>query len=376
MRFKKTFIVSVCLFSVLFSSYAFASSVRLGVMRFVSKADGVSSYQAEAAGDVFVRVLANNTNNISILERDRLDEILAEQNLSMSGYVDANKAVQFGRIAGCQYMLMGSITNLKAKQSSVNLPFAIGIGVRESSATATIDVRIVDVETTEIVGAFSETGSGKQSGASVSVYGADFDSDELSGMEADAIAKATEKLAPKIIKLLTRVGRATNSDEITFSRSRTATTHAERRANDAKRNTSSLRRTTAIQNNYDYDDYDDYDENQQEDYEFENYSTKPEDVIPTYGLSEQQTKNLINAHNRFWKNSNKKAAYERISGLYDENNNDYLAAYRAGLLAQQLGTKEDAKAWFEVVLSINPNYEPAQKALEKVSSSSSRKRRK
>lgn len=411
MRSKKFLIVLISLLIIGFYDNSAYASIRLGVMKFVSKADGVSSYQAEAAGDVFVRVLANNTDNISILERERLDEIGAEQRLSMSGLVDTSKAVQIGRVAGCQYMLMGSVTNLKSKQSNINLPFAIGIGVREATATATIDVRIVDVETTEIVGAFHETGTGKQSGTSLEVMGVTFDSDELSGMEAEAIAKATEKLCPKIVKLLTRTS-GTNGDagEITFRRSRTSQTHAERRMEEAQQTRTTRanravnrvnnpeeitfrrsrtaqehaeRRREEVSDNSNYDDYDNnsgYEQQQnQETLEFENYSTNPEDVIPTYGLDEKRTENLINAHNRFWRTSNKRAAYQRFTSLFNDNANDYLAAYRAGILAQQLGMRDDAKAWFETALDINPNYEPAQKAKSGVSnsrSSSNKRRRK
>ena len=413
MRIKKFLIALISLLIFGFFENSAYASIRLGVMKFVSKADGVSSYQAEAAGDVFVRVLANNTDNISILERERLDEIGAEQRLSMSGLVDPSKAVQIGRVAGCQYMLMGSVTNLKSKQSNINLPFAIGIGVREATATATIDVRIVDVETTEIVGAFHENGTGKQSGTSLEVMGVTFDSDELSGMEAEAIAKATEKLCPKIVKLLTKTaGTNGNSGEITFRRSQSAQTHAERRMEEAQQTRTTRatraarannnpeeitfrrsrtaqahaeRRREEVADNSDYDNYDNnnsgYDdsgyEQQQTQVEFENYSTNPEDVIPTYGLDDKQTENLINAHNRFWKTSNKRAAYQRFTSLFNDNANDYLAAYRAGILAQQLGMRDDAKAWFETALDINPNYEPAQKAKSGVSNtrSSSKKRR-
>ncbi len=406
---KKFLRFALCLLIVIFACEAAFASIRLGVMQFVTKADGVTEYQASAAGDVFVRILANNVNNISILERERLEEIGAEIRLGMSGLVSAHTAAQVGKIAGCQYMLMGSVTNLKSKSSNVTLPFAIGIGVRESAATATLDVRIVDVETSEIVGALSDSGTGKQSGTSLSVMGVAFDSDELSGMEAEAIAKASEKLAPKIEKLLLKAaGTSGNPGDISFRPSRTASTYAEQRAEEAQTQTMKTTRKTPGKRSRvttpapvapaETEDY--YDDNQQEvlttqtasrqtqtqmqSGEFENYSTNPEDVIPTYGLDEKQSENLITAHNRFWRASNKRSAYDRFVGLYNSNNNDYLAAYRAGILAQQLGMRDDANAWFETALSINPNYEPAQKAKSNVnarpsskkSSSSKSKRRK
>ena len=402
---KKFLKFALCLLIVIFACEAAFASIRLGVMQFVTKADGVTEYQASAAGDVFVRILANNTSNISILERERLDEIGAEIRLGMSGLVSAHTAVQVGKIAGCQYMLMGSVTNLKSKSSNITLPFTIGIGVRESAATATLDVRIVDVETSEIVGALSDSGTGKQSGTSLSVMGVAFDSDELSGMEAEAIAKASEKLAPKIEKLLLkRAGSSENPGDISFRPSRTASTYAEQRAEEAMTQARTNTRKTpakrtrvttptpapapvapAAPAEENYEDYYDYSQQQvtapapapaqtqtqMQSGEFENYSTNPEDVIPTYGLDEKQSENLITAHKRFWNANNKRSAYDRFVGLYNSNSNDYLAAYRAGILAQQLGMRDDANAWFETVLSINPNYEPAQKAKASVNARSS-----
>jgi curli biogenesis system outer membrane secretion channel CsgG len=46
----------------------------------------------------------------SVIERSRLDAILAEQNLGLSGRLDANTAAQVGRILGVDAVILGSVT--------------------------------------------------------------------------------------------------------------------------------------------------------------------------------------------------------------------------------------------------------------------------
>lgn len=45
-----------------------------------------------------------------LLERERLDDIKAEQKLGQSGIVDPATTAKLGRIAGAQYYMTGSVT--------------------------------------------------------------------------------------------------------------------------------------------------------------------------------------------------------------------------------------------------------------------------
>ncbi len=173
--------------------------IRLGVMKFLARAQGVSDQQAEAVGDIFARMLTNS-RYISVLERDRLDEIANEQKLGSVGAVDAASAVTIGKIAGCQYMLLGSVTNLSKKGESMNLWLW---GTKSEQASATIDVRVVNVETSEVILSLSETGTAAQSGKNFNFYGMTKDEAELIGMEAGAINAATCRLGFKVREVLT-----------------------------------------------------------------------------------------------------------------------------------------------------------------------------
>jgi TolB-like protein len=77
---------------------------------------------------------------LQVVERDRLQKLLEEQNLAESGKVDKETAVALGKILGARHMLMGGFV----------------IDPRE---TMRLDVRAVDVETSRIE--YVESVSGK-----------------------------------------------------------------------------------------------------------------------------------------------------------------------------------------------------------------------
>ncbi|MBQ3457983.1 MAG: hypothetical protein IJG30_03390, partial [Synergistaceae bacterium] len=61
-----------------------------------------------------------------------------------------------------------------------------------------------------------------------------------------------------------------------------------------------------------------------------------------------------------------KKAYDNYIELVDSYENDYLAAYCAGMIARSMIRKNDAAKWLDRALEINPNYVPAQEAREKL----------
>ncbi|MDR2137373.1 MAG: CsgG/HfaB family protein, partial [Synergistaceae bacterium] len=164
MKVWQKIFAAIFLFCLLEAGSAEAANqevIRLGVMRFSSKADDVTNQQAALITDVFTRYLANS-KSIALLERERLDMIGKEHKLNMSGLVDMNLALEVGRLAGCQYILLGAVTNLTQESSKTRL---FGHDFWSHEAKATIDLRVVDVTTGEIVLSLSESGVAEQGGA-------------------------------------------------------------------------------------------------------------------------------------------------------------------------------------------------------------------
>jgi hypothetical protein len=68
---------------------------------------------------------------IQVIERAQLNDMLREQDLVLSGRVDENSAIEIGKMLGAQYVLLGQASSIVD-----NLR---------------MDIRAVDVETSEIV---------------------------------------------------------------------------------------------------------------------------------------------------------------------------------------------------------------------------------
>lgn len=194
----------LCIIFCLTASGAYAAitdePVRLGVMKFLTRTEGVTEAQAAAVGDVFARMLTSS-KTITVIERDQLENIAGEIARGQSGMITDETAVQIGKVAGCNYMLIGAVTRYEHSASTTDLFI---FGWRKYYALATIDVRVVDVETTKVVLSLSESGTTTQKGTTLNFYGMNNKKDmDFKGMEAGAIADAASRLGFKLRETLT-----------------------------------------------------------------------------------------------------------------------------------------------------------------------------
>ena len=108
------------------------------------------------------------------------------------------------------------------------------------------------------------------------------------------------------------------------------------------------------------------DKNNQNKKALENSSTDPKKVIKTYGLNPNEEKKLIDAHLKALKPAKAEPKYKLFKEISDENNNDYLAAFKTGENALKLSMYVEAREWAMKALFINPNYKPAQDLINKI----------
>ena len=366
--------------------------VRLGIMKFDSKTYDVPDRMAAAITDIFGRVLFKS-KGIMLVEREKLDEVMKELRLGMSGLVDEDTAAEVGKLAGCDYMLMGSITNLARASSGVAVPLfvvPVSVGSRNQKVKATLDVRLVKVETGEIVFAETADGNASKSDTALSAYGVGVENSEFGGIEGTAIANAVMSLSPKIEKELTGTdtlskileadkkanskkkgkskGKSDKSDEKVAGSS--ATVNRPKKGSKKKAveaveepeasTVTSSQATQTEEGSFSASSH------QGNSAAFENDSTDFDTVISSYGLSKGDEDALKAKHRKLAKMGNTAAAYREYSKLFDETSNDYFAAYKAGEVARVLKKKSNAKMWYNKALEINPNYAPAKKALSKL----------
>ena len=127
--------------------------------------------------DLLVRFLVEN-GTYSVIERKAMDKILAEQNFSNSDRANPNSAAKLGKILGVDAIVVGSVTQFGNENKNTNVGgaggalgrFGVGgVGHKESKAIVTLDARIVDIDTAEILGV--ATGHGESSRSSTSLTG-------------------------------------------------------------------------------------------------------------------------------------------------------------------------------------------------------------
>jgi curli biogenesis system outer membrane secretion channel CsgG len=93
------------------------------------------------------------TGYFNIVDRRHIKKVLEEQKFQYSGMVDAATAVKLGKILGAQAIVTGAVTEIgfSAVSFIVNIP----------SCRASIDIRVIDVETAKVITAL--TGEGRSS---------------------------------------------------------------------------------------------------------------------------------------------------------------------------------------------------------------------
>jgi TolA-binding protein/TolB-like protein len=168
--------------------------IRIGVAAFGSKADGISDSQAAIITDLFTFDLTQS-KTISVIERESIDKIGQELKLGMSGLIDPMTAAEIGKVAGVKYMLLGSITQVDQKASGGG--FLI-VGTSSHEMRATVDMRVVDVSTAEIVMALRADGTAKNDSTAFSYGGFSHVESEFGGIQARAIADAVSKLSAEV----------------------------------------------------------------------------------------------------------------------------------------------------------------------------------
>lgn len=115
----------------------------------------------KGVADMLVDELVND-GSFRVIERKRLDAILAEQNFSNSERADPSAAsvAKIGKALGVKYLIVGSITKFGTENKNLGVggsawgagKFGLGkVGTSKGKATVALTVRMVDTSTGEIM---------------------------------------------------------------------------------------------------------------------------------------------------------------------------------------------------------------------------------
>jgi len=110
------------------------------------------------------------TGDFRVLERTKLEAVMSEQDLAMSGRVDPSTGAKFGKLVGAQYLVAGTVTAYEENTASTGGGLSFGgvsLGGKKSEAYLAIDLRVIDSSTGEI--AFVRTVEGRSKGGGVNL---------------------------------------------------------------------------------------------------------------------------------------------------------------------------------------------------------------
>src|SRR5688572_13576213 len=176
--------VLLCAFVVSMASAEEKSTKpRIAVIEFKNKADNQWWYHggAEAMQDVFVTELVKS-GKFRVVEREQLQALMQEKNLSLSGDVDPATAVKMGKLLGVNYLLTGAVTEYGITDKGGHgsgigrLP---GFSAGKRNFVAALNARLIDTSTGEVVWADEATAQESSVKVSVGGFGGGVDDDRM-----------------------------------------------------------------------------------------------------------------------------------------------------------------------------------------------------
>ena len=171
--------VAVALLSVVCTSSAQAQASRptVAILNFdygtIEHWWGGNQDIGQGISDLLVDELVND-GSYRVIERKRLDAILAEQNFAQTERADpsAKTLAAVGKMLGVKYMIVGSVTKFGTEKSNKSFgaggfgsKYGIGeMGTSKGKANVAISARMIDTTTGEILAVAKGDGISKRTG--------------------------------------------------------------------------------------------------------------------------------------------------------------------------------------------------------------------
>lgn len=108
-----------------------------------------------------------NDGTFRVIERKKLDTVLAEQDFAQSDRADpsAAKVAKLGKVLGVKYIIAGSITKFSTEKRGGGMRVkGIGLGGAKAKSQVALTARVIDVTTGEIVASAKGLGESSKGG--------------------------------------------------------------------------------------------------------------------------------------------------------------------------------------------------------------------
>lgn len=145
------------------------------------------------------------TGKFKMVERDKLDAVLDEQDLADSGRVSKKTGAKIGKLTGAQYLVVATLSAFESdvKGTGGGLSFrGISVGGKKEDAYMAVDLRVIDTTTGEIEFTRTVEARASSGGLAVGVYRGGFGGN-LSKYEKTPTGKAIRAVIMEISEYLT-----------------------------------------------------------------------------------------------------------------------------------------------------------------------------
>lgn len=225
MKFRKTgalLIAAVFLLNLTSMPASAEAKRRIAIMPFDSGhyASAIANVDLGQAIASMLTTKIVNDGTYRVIDRQMLESVMKEQNLSVSDRADPATACKIGKILSVDAIVVGSITQFgqESKSSSASLPtgyipgipYVGGIGgmfgsVRSSKSKTrvSIDAKVIDINTTEILAAMQGSGEAKRSGGGIGGFSSDTYGE--SAIADEATIQAVDSLSGQIIAAAAKI---------------------------------------------------------------------------------------------------------------------------------------------------------------------------
>lgn len=172
MRYGKRLALGLSLF-IAVSAIA-SDRPRIGVSEF--KNETSANWWSTAVAKDLAGMLTNelaSTGKFKLVERQKLNHVLDEQDLAESGRMSKSTGAKMGKLTGAQYLVFATVTAFESQTAGTGggLSFhGISVGGKKEDAYLAIDLRVVDTTTGDVEYTRTVEGRATNYGMAGSVY--------------------------------------------------------------------------------------------------------------------------------------------------------------------------------------------------------------
>jgi curli biogenesis system outer membrane secretion channel CsgG len=191
---------------IVMTTAAYAADPAIGVAEF--RNDTSAGWWYGGAGRELAGMLSNelsNTGKFRVVEREKLDKVLEEQDLAEAGRVNKATRAKVGKVTGAKYLIFGTVSAFEENTSGGGggVSFrGINVGGKKQDAYIAIDLRVVDTTTGDVEWSRTVEARSEAKGINLGLYRGGFGGN-LAKHEKTPVGKAIRGVMIEAVDYLT-----------------------------------------------------------------------------------------------------------------------------------------------------------------------------